>query len=322
MKLPAWYTHGFNSASSLRLILGIIPRLPRWLVPPLGVGTTALFMTLLPRERRAVARNQARILGVRGWRRSWAVWRQFYSFSRLMTSYADLTRLPTAELEQRLTADLEGTASMEQALGQGRGVVVLTAHLGNWEAGTRFLERFGVPVNVVMHADRSSAAERWLLRRRRSAVVNVLRTGDHPMSMLKVQAALSRNEIVAMQGDRAFGRHALSVRLFGAPFTIPLGPFRVAALCGAPILPAFVLQDGWWRWRAELGPPLPLAGGGDLQADLASAAARYAERLEGVVRRHPDQWFQFFDLWSESADPAGSDLEARVAHEDQGIAMR
>lgn len=315
------YTHRFNSATSLRLILGIIPRLPRWIVPPLGIAVATLFLILLPTERRAASRNQARILGVRGWRLRRAVWRQFYSFSRLMVSYADLTRLSTADLERRLTANPEGRSRMQQALAPGRGVVVLTAHLGNWDVGARFLEQFGVPVSMVMNADRASAAERWLMSRRRSGTVDVLRIGNHPMSMLKVQAALARNGIVAMQGDRAFGRHAHLATLFGAPFAIPLGPFRLAALCGAPVLPAFVIQEGWWRWRAEVGPPL-LAGGDAGDFNPAAAAARYAEHLEGVVRRHPDQWFQFFDVWSDAADRAGSNLETGVAHEDQGVAMR
>ena len=339
---PVGYTHEFHSATSLRLILGIIPRLPRWLVPPLGIVTATLFVILLPRERRAAAANQARILGVRGWRLARAVWRQFYAFSRLMVSHVDLTRLSTADLERRLSSDAVSHDRLRQALAAGHGVVVLTAHLGNWEVGVRFLERFGAPVSMVMHADRGSAAERWLMQRRRSTRVEVLRIGDQPLAMAKVLSALGRNGIVAMQGDRPFGRHVHRATLFGAPFAVPLGPFRLAALCGAPVLPAFVTQDGWWRWRAEVGPPL-LAGGGSGTAQtamsrgpetsprpatdalLAAAAAGYAAALEEVVRRHPDQWFQFYEVWrapGPGGGAGGSDLEPGVAHEDHGVAVR
>src|SRR5262245_15611916 len=97
-----WYAHRFNSATSLRLILGIIPRVPRALVPPIGVVTTAVCLACMTRERRAASRNLARILGVRGWRLRAAVWRLFYSFSRFMVSYCDLPRLTPGDLRARL----------------------------------------------------------------------------------------------------------------------------------------------------------------------------------------------------------------------------
>src|SRR5262245_7435405 len=252
------------------------------------------------RERRAVRRNQARILGVRGPRLSRAVWRQFYAFSRHMVSYCDLTRGEEGALFARLDPEPGGAERIAAALARGRGLVVLTAHLGNWEAGARFLGRFGVPVNVVMRADRASGAERWLMRRRLTGPVRVLRSGGDPATLVRAQAALERGEIVAMQGDRAVGERAIEARLFGAPFRVPLGPFVLASLSGAPILPAFVVQEGWWRWRAEVGEALRLERE-DGGVDLAGAAVQYAGRLEAMVRRHPEQWFNFFDLWPEDA---------------------
>ena len=297
MRAPAWYAHGLNTATSLRLILTIIPRLPRWVVPPIGVVTTLLCLARMRRERQAVRRNQARVLGVRGLRLGAAVWRQFYSFSRFMVSFCDLRNLTAAQLRARLAADPGGEARLRRALQGGRGLVVLTAHLGNWEAGLRFLAEYGVPVNVVMHADRTSAAERWLMRRREGSSVRVLRVGADPTAMLAVHAALARNEIVAMQGDRPFGGRSLATDLFGFPFRFPLGPFLVAAACEAPLIPSFVLQVGWWRWRTEIGSPITVPRTGVREADPSSAVAQYAAQLQQVVRRHPDQWFNFYDAW-------------------------
>lgn len=295
-----WYTHGWNTTTSLRLILTIIPCVPRLLVPAFGVVTTSLCMASMARERKAAARNLRRILGVGGWR----LWRRlfalFYNFSRFMVGYCDL--LPDAGGRERtVRADPEGQARLEQALLGGRGLIVLTAHLGDWEVGARLLERSGARVNVVMRIERTNAAERWLVRSRRKGGVRILDPARSSEGILALRACLARNEVLAMQGDRAPGERTLPVELFGAPFPFPLGPFLLAYGCDAPLLPAFVVQEGWWRSRSEVGEPIRFPRSADRDADLEAGARQYARQLERVVRRHPDQWFNFYDLWPREA---------------------
>jgi KDO2-lipid IV(A) lauroyltransferase len=254
------------------------------------------------RERQAAARNLARVLGVRGWRLRRAVWRQFYAFSRFMVSHCDLGDPDPVALRRWLDDDAGGRSRMLGTLEGGRGLIALTAHLGNWEVGMRLLGLAGAPVHVVMRADRESAAERWLMRRRTGPNLRVVRLDDGPAATLALRAALQRNEIVAMQGDRTIGGRSLTVNLFGAPFGLPSGPFAIASVCEAPLLPVFVVQDGWWRWHAEVGEPIRFPRTTDRDADLRAGAKQYAAALEQAVRRHPDQWFNFYDLWPEEAE--------------------
>lgn len=299
-----WYRHRFHNATSLRLILGIVPRLPRWLVPPVGAATATLCLAAMRHERRAARRNLAVVTGRRGLALWAVVWRLFYGFSRFMTSQCDLVGRTPDALRARVDGGVANDAPLRAARRRGRGVVVLTAHVGNWEVGARLLARPGTVVHVVMHADRTSAAERWLMQRRPVEGLRTVRVGRDPTALLALRAALQRDEIVAMQGDRTFGGRAVEVTLCGAPFRLPLGPFLLAYHAGAPIVPAFVLQDGWWRWRSEFSEPIEVAATGDAGRDAAAAARRFAERLDSVVRRHPDQWFNFFDLWPEGAPGA------------------
>lgn len=296
-----WYTHGWNTATSLRLILTIVPRVPRWLVPPLAMVTTSICIAYMRDERRAAARNLRRILGVDGWRLWRAVWKLFYSFSRFMVSYCEVPRLTPEELRARLGADPQGAERIREALSRGKGVIVLTAHLGNWEVGARALEFSGAQVNVAMQVERTNPGERWLTRSRERGSVRVVQVGQAPLGALALRAALARNEIVAMQGDRRTAGRAIVVRLFGKPFSFPVGPFLMAYECDAPLLPAFVVQEGWWRWRSEVGSALRFPRTADRDADLAAAADQYARTLERMVRNHPDQWFNFFDLWEAGA---------------------
>jgi KDO2-lipid IV(A) lauroyltransferase len=286
----------------LRLILGIIPRVPRAIVPAIAVPTTALCIATMGNERRAARRNLARILGTRGASLSRATWRLFYNFSKFMVAYCELRHLSAEEARTRLSPDPEGTGRITSALAGGKGVVVLTAHLGNWEMGLRMLESFGVPVNVVMQVDPESGVETRLLSFRQNERVRVIEVGDDASFVLSLRAALARNEILAVQGDRASGAQPIASMLFGAPFSLPLGPFLLAYRTGAPILAAFVVQDGWWRFRSEIAAPIRFPETGDRDEVMRAAAASYAGALESIVRRYPDQWFNFYDLWPESGE--------------------
>jgi KDO2-lipid IV(A) lauroyltransferase len=303
--MQRWYAHNWNTVTSLRLILTIIPRVPRFLVPAIAVPTTAVCLAYMGRERRAARRNLARILGTRGWRLHRATWSLFYNFSKFMVSYCDLAELTSEELLARLDADASKSKRISDSLAQGKGLIVLTAHFGNWEAGVRLLEAFGTPVNVVMQVDPDNPAEGALLRLRQSGAVRVIRVGDDAGAVIALRAALARNEILAIQGDRLNGEHEIPAVLFGEPLPLPAGPFLLAYLTRAPILPAFVLLDGWRRFRVEIGEPLQFPQTGNREADLKVAVGSYAAILERMVRQHPDQWFNFYDPWQPAAVQRG-----------------
>ncbi len=303
--MSRWYTHGWNTTTSLRLILTCIPRVPRFLVPAVGVVTTAICISAMKGEREAAGRNLRRVMGRGGWRRTLAVWSLFYNYSRFMVSYCDLAGMTSDLLDARLTRDPEGERRFRAALDGGNGAVVLTAHLGNWEVGTRVLEATGRPVNVAMRLERRNAPERWLNRLRKRGGMRVLQVGTDAGSALALRAALARNEIVAMQGDRALDERAVEVEMFGSPFRFPLGPFLLAYGCRAALIPAFVLQEGWWRWRSEIGEPVVFPRTEDRDADIVAGVSQYARHLERIVQCHPEQWFNFYDLWpgSDAARP-------------------
>ncbi len=297
--MSRWYTHGWNTTTSLRLILTIIPRVPRILVPPIGVVTTAICISAMKPEREAASRNLRRVLGRGGWRLRRAVWSLFYNYSRFMVSYCELSTTTPEALEESLARDPTGENRFRAALDRRNGAVVLTAHLGNWEVGTRALRSTGRPVHVAMRLERRNAPERWLNRVRRSWGVRVLQVGHDAGSAIALRSALARNEIVAMQGDRAWDERAVEVDLFGAPFRFPLGPFLLAYGCEAALIPAFVLQEGWWRWHSEIGEPVVFPRTADRYADIVAGVSEYARQLERVVQRYPEQWFNFYDLWPQ-----------------------
>jgi lauroyl/myristoyl acyltransferase len=112
-------------------------------------------------------------------------------------------------------------------------------------------------------------------------------------------AALRRGEVVALQADRALGNGGdVWIPFFGVPAPFPLGPFLLARAAGAPVVPAFCVLGGRYRYDVTIAPPIRVERG-----EEAAAAHTWVALLERVVREHPTQWFNFFDVWSPFAAP-------------------
>ncbi len=100
--------------------------------------------------------------------------------------------------------------------------------------------------------------------------------------------------MVAVQADRALGtRGDALIPFFGKPAPFPLGPYLLAGAVGVPMVPAFCLLGANYRYRIKVGEPISVQRGGEVEAAHAWVAV-----LEDIVREHPTQWFNFFDVWN------------------------
>jgi lauroyl/myristoyl acyltransferase len=103
-----------------------------------------------------------------------------------------------------------------------------------------------------------------------------------PRATIELLQALRRNEIVAIQGDRVYRRHGADVPFFSQPATFPLGPFLLSQVSGAPVLPGFVIRQGWLRYRVLLGDPiLPVR----LRRPRSRPTGRFAPRRSGFWKK-------------------------------------
>lgn len=273
-----------------------MPRLPRFLHPPIALVTALIFFLMLKKERRAVAGNLRRVSGKSGLGLQWKVYWVFYSFCDLMVSYCYVPQATHSELLGMLVDPERGAAKVEQCLAAGNGLIVWTAHLGNWEFASRLLEMHGRPVNVarVVEDNPAETTLRNLMASERLKIVDLRGGAEATIELLQ---ALRRNEIVAMQGDRIYQRHSGDVPFFSQPAAFPLGPFLLSQVSGAPVLPGFVIREGWLRYRACMGDPIAPVPPGEGDAGLRGALGEAVRFLEKTSTAHYDQWMNFFDFW-------------------------
>jgi KDO2-lipid IV(A) lauroyltransferase len=290
---PRWYAHRFNRAAVYRVATLAASMLPRAVRVCVAAVVANIVSRRFPAERAVVRRNLARILpGAPARELDALVAAVFRNFAVCFTDLITANRRADVAT---LVAGVDGMTELTKAARAGRGLVVLTAHLGNWELAGRMLARDGArPTHVVVAAEADPAVERFL--RGGEAPVRFV-TRSAPTTSLALLAALRRGEIVALQGDRALGtRGDLAQSFFGAPALFPLGPFMLARAARAPVVPAFCLLDEERRYRIVVGAPSVVKAG-----DEAAALGRWVGVLETMVRRHPTQWFNFYDVWNPPA---------------------
>jgi lauroyl/myristoyl acyltransferase len=282
-----WHSHPYNRAILYRLAsgLGVLPRPVR-----LGLARRLgrLAARLVPAERAAVRAALARFTGAEGAALDALTLALFRNFTMCFSDLVSTNRRPGGWLVSRVVGDAIG---IEWAGAFAGGAVSLSAHVGSWELAGRLLAtRTGRPTHVVVSDDEAPELLPWV-RRNGDGLRFVSRS--RPTVSLELAAALRRGETVALHGDRALGNAGdVFVPFFGRPAPFPIGPFRLARAAGVPVVAAFCLLETDRRYRVLIRPPLHVPAGGE-EATLRA----WVLGLEEVVRSHPTQWFNFFDIW-------------------------
>jgi lauroyl/myristoyl acyltransferase len=266
---------------------------PRFVVEhsPKFFGTA--FAIALPETRERVRGNLRRVQGPRGFlSEQRAIVQTFKSYAACLAESLGVERADARHAEQTVL----GRTHLRSALDAGRGVILATAHIGPWDLAARFLAKdFDADVIVVMLAEPDEAARKVHDSVRARSGVRVMHVGAHPLDALPLLKHVRGGGVAAIQIDRtAPGSRFLEVPLFGASERMPEGPFRLAALSGAPVVPIFAHRLGYFRYEFSIEAPIWLsrrATPSELQAAAESAAAS----MQAFIVRHPTEWFHFAD---------------------------
>lgn len=260
-------------------------------------GIALYFCLFAPRARAASRAYLARVLERPA---RWTdLYQHVFSFARTIH---DRIYLLNDQLEL-FDIEVYGTDELLRTLADGRGAVLVGAHMGSFEV-LRSLgrERAGLNVAMMMYGQNALKISATLEAINPKAVQDIISLGRIE-SMLEVREKLDAGYLVGMLADRTLGDDAtIDVPLLGKPARFPLGPWRMAALLRRPVFFMAGLYEGGNRYRLYLVPlcDFSVTPRGERDAVIQAAMQRYAGLLEQHCRRSPYNWFNFFDFWRQA----------------------
>lgn len=257
-------------------VTAALPEGPRYrMAAGLGRGVSRMF----PLKREAVEKNVRHINAYCGTR--FRPERVFENFGMTLADFLG---------GQKVEFQVEGRERAERIRTQGRGTIILTTHLGNWELGGRVLADWGWPVTAVFQPYRSKTMQNFIQTRRAPGLtyLAVGRGAAHGIAK-----TLRRHESVALLADRPFGEDGGTVTVCGSPMRFPRGPFLFASRFGVPVLPGFALMERPGLYRVVVEEALWAEGPDPVQ----NLMDKMAQVLGKYVATHGDQWYCFEPLW-------------------------
>jgi len=275
---------------TFRVALRLVSMLPRDVAQEVAGAIGRAGYDFARTGREAARENLARITGLRDLMLEEICRENFDRFLRMLSDYFYCSLAPPMKI-RRLVQEWQGFEHIVAARKRGKGGILITGHLGNWELGGILLALEGVPLTVVTLEEPATGLTQWREAYRSRIGIKTVSVGADPFSFVGIVSALRRNEFVALLVDRPYGGSAVPVQFFGAQTSFSSAPTLLWQHTGADVIPAFVLQKPGGRYVSLLAPPVPM------DPDGAGNAQRIAAVFETIVRRNPEQWFNYVPIW-------------------------
>lgn len=258
---------------------------------------TPYFYWFAPRAKRASLEFFGAVDPDAGWlRRRADVLRHFFTFGMVLLDrlFQSFHPEPVFEL------DVSGRELFDRAAAKGKGLVLLTAHVGGWDLSTRVLAgnpqgRASVIAEFVAQGGMTSDRT---VRKDDAAKVRRASLHNERLPILAYKEMLDQGQVIGMMGDRPLSKKLVLVPFLGRLAAFDLTPIKLAMSVGAELLFTFAFKTGYGSYELVLETaPVPPA---DLDKDDAAefVVRGYAEALERHLKRHPHQWFNFYPFFS------------------------
>jgi lauroyl/myristoyl acyltransferase/predicted exporter len=311
--LPAWWARlscpaatpagivapsAFYRAWLWKLGLALVRILPASLFNGLCLGVAEIYHRIDRARREVVVQN---LLPVLQDDRPAAERQARRVFREMALKVADLWRFESGTPVAGWLKEWTGRERLAEALARRRGVLLVTAHVGNWEFGGPFLKAQGVSLLVLTQPEPGQGLTELRQASRARWGIETFVVGEDPFAFVEIIRRLEAGAVVALLVDRPPAPTAVTVELFGRPFRASVAAAQLARATGATILPVYIVRERG-GYVAHLLPEATYD-----RAALGTGAARrqltqeILRAFEPILRQYPDQWFHFVPVWPEAA---------------------
>jgi KDO2-lipid IV(A) lauroyltransferase len=228
--------------------------------------------------------------------------RVFFEYGR---ATIDVWRLRSEAFSPRITTFEADGALLSRLRSGGRGFLLVTGHIGNWEMGAVTLRGHGIVPAVVGQPELDPHVHAMRQQLRERLGVESIDIGSSMATAFRVREAVEKGRAVALLVDRAYPEDRVIVPYLGRPTPFLRSPALLARFCDCEVVSGFFLRNPDGSYRNVWGEPTRADRSLAPDEDARRVMSRVAEELGNVVRADPTQWYNFYRFWDAGDGEAG-----------------
>lgn len=252
---------------------------------------SAHFVLFAPKATAAIWRYNRRVLGYGVVKSVVELYRHYYLFGQTIVDKIAIR----GGMADRFQFEFDNYERFIEIINGRSGVIIIGAHVGCWQAGSAFFGKYGKRINIVMFDAEHDNIRQVLDKNTSDADFKVIPVNKGSIeSMIAIKVALNSGEYVCFNGDRYIDKNsAVECGFCGADASFPSGPFVIASKCRVPVVFYYAMREPGRKYRFIFS---------EVQSENAldshTLLTEYVHSLEGIVRRYPRQWFNFYRFWN------------------------
>lgn len=197
----------------------------------------------------------------------------------------------------RFTFDFDGEEHLHKMVRMQKGGLLLSSHVGNWEAAGHLLDRLNTKINVVMFDGEHKQVKDYLTSVTGERRINVIVIKNDLSHIYEINQAFKNNELVCMHADRFMpGNRTMEIDFLGAPAKFPAGPFIIAAQFKVPVCYAFAMKEKATHYHFY-ATGVRTYDYSDKTAAMQKILQEFTQEMEEKIKLYPVQWYNYYDFW-------------------------
>jgi predicted LPLAT superfamily acyltransferase len=205
-----------------------------------------------------------------------------------------------AGIENKFTYDFDGEENLRDIVRGGKGGILLSGHVGNWEAAGHLLKRLNTRINVVMFDGEHQQIKEYLEHVTGGHKLNIIPIKQDMTHVYAMGEALQKNELICLHADRFMeGNKTKLVRLLGEEAQFPIGPFLLAASFRVPVSIVFAFKETKSHYHFFGSNILTRKDDESKDGFISRLTSTFVTDLEQKIKLYPEQWFNYYNFWQK-----------------------
>jgi len=229
---------------------------------------------------------------------------RFSSFTKVYSNYFLLGQgiidkvVMMSGIKNNFSFDFDGEENLRQIASMGKGGILLSAHIGNWDVAGHLFKRLETPINIVLYDGEDEQIKQYLDAVTGKRSVNIIVIKEDLSHIYAISEAFSKNELVCMHADRFLeGNKTITTSFLGQQARFPMGPFLLASTFKVPVSFVFAVKESklhYHLFASKIKDYSAIPRKELIQQMLMD----YTHAMEDKVKQYPEQWFNYYNFWA------------------------